>query len=42
MEKEAAAIYTTEKATLYHADFLNIAGCLEDDSVDLVFTDPPF
>lgn len=42
MEKETAAIYAMEKATLYHADFLDIAGSLEADSVDLVFTDPPF
>lgn len=42
MERETAAIYATEKATLYHADFLDIAGGLEADSVDMVFTDPPF
>lgn len=40
--KEAAAVYKTEKATLYYADFLEIAGSMEDNSVDMVFTDPPF
>lgn len=35
-------VYTTDKAVLYHADFLDIAGRMEDNSVDLVFTDPPY
>lgn len=35
MEKDAAAIYTTEKATLYHADFLDVAYRIEDNSMDL-------
>ena len=42
MEKDTAAIYTTEGATLYHADFLDVAERMEDSSMDLVFTDPPF
>ena len=42
MDKDTAAMYETEKATLYHADFLNIADGFADGSIDLVFTDPPF
>lgn len=42
MEKDTAAIYTTEGATLYHADFLEVADRMEDSSMDMVFTDPPF
>ena len=42
MGKETAAVYMTEKAALYRADFMDIASRMEDNSVDLVFTDPPF
>lgn len=42
MEKGTETVYTTEKAVLYHADFLDIAGRMEDDSIDLIFTDPPY
>lgn len=42
MEKDTAAIYTTERATLYHADFLEVADRMGDSSMDMVFTDPPF
>ena len=42
MKNRAAAIYKTENITLYHADFLNISANMENGSVDMVFTDPPF
>ncbi len=37
-----AATYEAENIRLYQADFLDVAGCIEDNSIDLVFTDPPF
>ena len=40
--KGTAAAYITENATLYHADFLDVAGDMENGCVDMVFTDPPF
>ena len=40
--KRTAAAYAGENVTLYHADFLHIAGKMENGSVDMVFTDPPF
>ncbi len=40
--KNAAATYTAENIRLYQADFLDIAGCIGNSSIDLVFTDPPF
>ncbi len=42
MKNRAAAIYMTENITLYHADFFNISANMENGSVDMVFTDPPF
>lgn len=42
MGEKAAAIYAGGGAVLYHGDFLRIAGSMEDESVDMVFTDPPF
>ncbi len=42
MGNGAAATYITENTTLHHADFLGIAGKMEDNSIDMVFTDPPF
>ena len=40
MKKET--VYTDGAATLYHADFLDAAGSIQDNSIDFVFTDPPF
>lgn len=37
-----ATVYTDGAATLYHADFLDAAGSIQDNSIDFVFTDPPF
>ena len=42
MQKIAAAAYADKNVTLYHGDFLHIAGNMESGSVDMVFTDPPF
>lgn len=42
MEKEAAAVYGAGKVELVHDDFLHFAGSMEDNSIDLVFTDPPY
>jgi len=42
MEKEAAAAYGTGKVELVHDDFLHFADSMEDNSIDLVFTDPPY
>ena len=42
MGERAAAIYAGGRAALHHADFLGIAGSMEAESVDMVFTDPPF
>lgn len=42
MEQKAAATYTAGHIRLYQGDFLDIAGCIRDNSVDLAFTDPPF
>ncbi|MFG6321518.1 MAG: site-specific DNA-methyltransferase [Lachnospiraceae bacterium] len=42
MEEKAAAVCAGGRAILYHADFLRIAGGMKDESVDMVFTDPPF
>lgn len=40
--KGTAAAYMAGNAILYHADFLDVAGDMENGSVDMVFTDPPF
>lgn len=40
MKKET--VYTDGAATLYHADFLDAARSIQDNSIDFVFTDPPF
>ncbi len=40
--KAFSTAYKTENVSLYQADFLDIASCIKDSSVDLVFTDPPF
>lgn len=40
--KGTAAAYMAGNAILYHADFLDVAGDMENSSVDMVFTDPPF
>lgn len=42
IEKKAISTYAMESVRLYQADFLDVAGCIRDASVDLVFTDPPF
>lgn len=42
MEQRAAAAYTAGHVRLYQADFLDVAGCIRDNSIDLVFTDPPY
>jgi site-specific DNA-methyltransferase (adenine-specific) len=35
-------ILTTAHGTLYHGDCLDLLASMEDDSIDLVFADPPF
>lgn len=42
MKKEAGAVYAEGNVRLYHADFMETAGSIGDNSIDLVFTDPPF
>lgn len=42
MEGKWADAYTVGGVKLYHGDFLEIAKEIEDSSVDLVFTDPPY
>jgi len=37
-----AAAYEAKNIRLYQADFLDVVGCIEDSSIDFVFTDPPF
>lgn len=40
--QDGATAYEAENIRLYQADFLDVAGCIGDNSVDLVFTDPPY
>lgn len=42
MGENPAAVYETEKVKLYQGNFLHLAGGIEDSSIDLVFTDPPY
>ncbi len=42
MERNVAFKCAGGRARLYHADFLDIAKGMEKESVDMVFTDPPF
>ena len=35
-------LYTTEQATLYHGDCLEVLSALPHESVDLIFADPPY
>lgn len=37
-----ATAYETENIRLYQADFLDVANCIGDNSIDLIFTDPPY
>jgi len=34
--------WMAENVTLWHGDFRKLADCLADDSVDMIFTDPPY
>ena len=34
--------YVSEKGVLYNNDYENVLDSLEDESIDLIITDPPF
>lgn len=40
--KKIKPYYSTQIGTLYHDDCLNVLSTMNDESVDLVFADPPF
>ncbi|MEP0006313.1 MAG: site-specific DNA-methyltransferase [Balneola sp.] len=40
--KSTIPVFETERGTLYQEDCLNLMKSMKDDSVDLIFADPPF
>lgn len=42
MQGDGELIYTSKTATIYHGDSLNVLQNIGNDSVDLIFADPPY